>query len=48
MTPGMRDTLLPLLAKTDADRKKLMLRDGFASLIYDSQQHAREAMRTMV
>lgn len=48
VTPEMRDTLLPLLAKTDADRKKLMLRDGFASLIYDSQQHAREAMRTML
>ena len=29
----MRDTLLPLLAKTEADRRKLLLRDGFASLI---------------
>jgi MoxR-like ATPase len=48
VTPEMRDILLPLLAKTNADRKKLMLRDGFASLIYDSQQHAREAMKAMV
>jgi hypothetical protein len=28
-----------LLAKTDADRKKLLLRDGFASLIYDADQY---------
>jgi MoxR-like ATPase len=42
ITPEMRDTLLPLLAKTEADRRKLMLRDGFASLIYDAQQHSTE------
>ena len=38
ITAEMRDTLLPLLAKTEADRRKLLLRDGFASLIYDAQQ----------
>ena len=38
VTPEMRDTLLPLLAKTEADRRKLLLRDGFASLIFDAQQ----------
>ena len=27
----MRDILLPLLAKTEADRRKLLLRDGFAT-----------------
>ena len=43
ITPEMRDTLLPLLAKTEADRRKLMLRDGFASLIYDARQHSAEA-----
>jgi MoxR-like ATPase len=43
ITSGMRDTLLPLLAKTEADRRKLMLRDGFASLIYDARQHSLEA-----
>jgi MoxR-like ATPase len=43
ITSEMRDTLLPLLAKTEADRRKLMLRDGFASLIYDAQQHSLEA-----
>ena len=40
ITPEMRDILLPLLAKTEADRKKLLLRDGFASLVFDAQQHA--------
>lgn len=38
----MRDTLLPLLAKTSADRKKLMLRDGFESLVHDAQQYSRQ------
>src|SRR5215831_2208848 len=42
ITPEMRDILLPLLAKTEADRRKLMLRDGFASLIYDAQQYSAE------
>ncbi|MGB8128834.1 MAG: MoxR family ATPase [Candidatus Angelobacter sp.] len=42
ITPEMRDILLPLLAKTEADRKKLLLRDGFASLIYDAQQYRAE------
>ena len=39
VTADMRDILLPLLAKTEADRKKLLLRDGFASLIYDAEQY---------
>lgn len=43
LKPEMRDMLLPLLAKTEADRRKLLLRDGFASLIYDSQQYSMEA-----
>ena len=43
ITPEMRDILLPLLAKTEADRKKLLLRDGFASLIFDAQQYSAEA-----
>jgi MoxR-like ATPase len=44
ITPEMRDILLPLLAKTEADRKKLLLRDGFASLIYDARQSSGEAI----
>jgi len=45
ITPEMRDILLPLLAKTEADRRKLLLRDGFASLIFDAQQYSTEARR---
>ena len=45
ITADMRDTLLPLLAKTDADRRKLLLRDGFACLIYDAQQYTADALR---
>jgi MoxR-like ATPase len=45
VTSELRDVLLPLIAKTEADRKKLLLRDGFASLIYDAQQYTAEALR---
>jgi MoxR-like ATPase len=43
ITPGMRDVLLPLLAKTEADRKKLLLRDGWATLVDDARQYSAEA-----
>lgn len=46
ITPEMRDILLPLVAKTEADRKRLMLRDGFASLVHDSHQYAHEVTLT--
>ena len=42
ITPAMRDVLLPLLAKTPSDRKKLLLRDGWESLVFDAQQYAAE------
>jgi MoxR-like ATPase len=45
VTAEMRDILLPLLAKTEADRRKLLLRDGFASLIYDAQQYTAAALK---
>jgi MoxR-like ATPase len=45
ITPEMRDVLLPLLAKTEADRKKLLLRDGFASLVYDARRYSEEAIK---
>jgi MoxR-like ATPase len=45
VTSEMRDLLLPLLAKTEADRRKLLLRDGFASLIHDAHQYSAEALR---
>jgi MoxR-like ATPase len=45
VTAEMRDILLPLLAKTEADRRKLLLRDGFASLVFDAHQYTTEALR---
>jgi MoxR-like ATPase len=45
ITPEMRDVLLPLLAKTEADRRKLLLRDGFASLVFDAQQYAVQSLK---
>ena len=45
ITAEMRDILLPLLAKTEADRRKLLLRDGFASLIFDAQQYCAETLQ---
>jgi MoxR-like ATPase len=45
ITAEMRDILLPLLAKTEADRRKLLLRDGFASLMFDAQQYCGETLR---
>lgn len=46
ITPEMRDILLPLLAKTEADRRKLLLRDGWASLVYDAEQYSAEAVES--
>ena len=37
-----RELLLPLLAKTEADRQRLLLRDGFATLVADSLQYQSE------
>jgi MoxR-like ATPase len=37
-----RDLLLPLLAKTESDRKRLMLRAGFESLVADSKRYRDE------
>jgi MoxR-like ATPase len=35
--PEHRDVLLPLLAKTEGDRRRLLLREGFEALILDSK-----------
>jgi hypothetical protein len=37
--PEHRDVLMPLIAKTESDRQRLLLRDGFATLVADSLQH---------
>src|SRR5262245_54715708 len=41
-----RDLLLPLIAKTEADRQRLLLRDGFATLVADSLQFRSESAKT--
>jgi MoxR-like ATPase len=40
--PEHRELLLPLLVKTEADRQRLLLRDGFATLVADSLQYQTE------
>lgn len=40
-----RDLLLPLLAKTESDRKRLLLRAGFEGLVADSKRYRDELMR---
>jgi MoxR-like ATPase len=40
VTSEHRDMLLPLLAKTERDRQRLLLRDGFASIIHAARHYA--------
>jgi MoxR-like ATPase len=40
ITSDLKDVLMPLIAKTENDRKRLLLRDGFASLVYDTKRYA--------
>lgn len=42
---GQRDLLLPLLAKTEADRKRLLLRSGFEGLVADSKRYRDELIQ---
>jgi MoxR-like ATPase len=42
ITADMRDVLLPFIAKTEADRRRLLLRDGFESLIFDTKRYREE------
>lgn len=39
-----RDLLLPLLAKTESDRKRLLLRSGFEGLVADSKRYRDKSM----
>jgi len=39
-----RDLLLPLLAKTESDRKRLLLRAGFEGLVADSKRYRDELL----
>ena len=43
-----RDLLLPLLAKTECDRRRLMLRAGFEGLVADSKRYRDELTAQMV
>jgi hypothetical protein len=36
ITSRLRDALLPLLAKTESDRKRLLLKDAWESLVFDA------------
>src|ERR1700731_3115874 len=40
VTPELRDILLPFLAKTEKDRRHLLLREGFKSLLDDGARFA--------
>src|SRR5438552_7541540 len=40
--PEHRDLLMPLIVKTEADRQRLLLRDGFATLVADSLRYRLE------
>jgi MoxR-like ATPase len=44
--PEQRDVLLPLLAKTEGDRGRLLLREGFEGLIVDSRMY-RDKLNTV-
>jgi len=41
-----RDLLLPLLAKTETDRKRLLLRAGFEGLVDDSKRYRDELLES--
>jgi MoxR-like ATPase len=42
VTEELRDVLLPFLAKTEKDRRHLLLREGFQSLLVDGARYARD------
>jgi MoxR-like ATPase len=44
ITPDMRDVLMPFLAKTEADRKRLLLRDGFESLVVTANEYREQPL----
>ena len=46
--PEHRDVLMPLIAKTESDRQRLLLRDGFATLVADSRQYRFDLRKSAV
>jgi len=45
ISPEQRDVLLPLLAKTEGDRGRLLLREGFEGLVVDSKVYRDKVNR---
>ena len=41
VTSEHRDVLMPLMAKTERDRQRLLLRDGFASIVHAARHYAK-------
>src|SRR5262245_24641274 len=46
--PEHRDVLMPLIAKTESDWQRLLLRDGFATLVADSRQYRFDLRKSAV
>ncbi len=46
INPQDRDMLLPLLAKTQSDRRRLSMNAGFEGLVYDSLRHRDQLVKS--
>jgi MoxR-like ATPase len=46
ITADIRDVLLPIIARLSLTRRRLLLRDGFESLVFDTKTLLRRAFRT--
>jgi hypothetical protein len=44
VAPGLRNVLLPVLVKTESDRRLLMIDDQWESLIYDARKFQEEML----
>jgi MoxR-like ATPase len=44
ITPELRDVLLPVLAKTESDRQRLLLKEGWESLLFDATRYRDEIL----
>jgi len=44
ITPELRDVLLPVLAKTESDRQRLLLKEGWESLVFDATRYRDEIL----
>jgi len=44
ITPELRDVLLPVLAKTESDRQRLLLKEGWENLVFDATRYRDEIL----